>query len=178
MIVRKLRMEKGYSQEQLAEMAGVSTRTLQRIERGANASPETLKCIASVLEIGFSDLQRGPDMDTKSSATLPELAPGERDAIEYVRDIKSFYTHALQYGVVMVGLLILNLLTSPDYLWVIWPALGWGIGVAAMGSASLNGSISLATTGKSDRLPNVSISAQNLSRAHPTTKTGPSGPAL
>ncbi|WP_122075767.1 helix-turn-helix domain-containing protein [Pseudophaeobacter sp. EL27] len=133
MIVRKLRMEKGFSQEQLAEMAGISTRTLQRIERGANASPETLKCIAAVLEIDFADLKPGADMDTNTTATLPELAPCEREAIEYVRDIKSFYSHALQYGVVMVGLLVLNLLTSPEYFWVIWPAMGWGIGVAAHG---------------------------------------------
>lgn len=43
MIIRKLRIEQGFSQEQLAFMAGISVRTLQRIERGAKASPETLK---------------------------------------------------------------------------------------------------------------------------------------
>jgi len=56
MSVRKLRLEKGLSQEQLAEMAGISTRTLLRIERGANARPETLKCLAAVLETEFSAL--------------------------------------------------------------------------------------------------------------------------
>ena len=34
MIVRKLRLQRGWSQEQLAEMSGLSTRTIQRIERG------------------------------------------------------------------------------------------------------------------------------------------------
>ncbi|MGR3622345.1 2TM domain-containing protein [Pseudophaeobacter sp.] len=133
MIVRKLRLEKGYSQEQLAEMAGISTRTLQRIERGATASPETLKCIASVLETDFTNLRKEPDMPTQPAPGLPELPAHEREALEYVRDIKSFYMHALQYGVVMLGLLVLNLVTSPGYFWVIWPALGWGIGVVAHG---------------------------------------------
>jgi XRE family transcriptional regulator, regulator of sulfur utilization len=34
MIVRKLRLKRGWSQSQLAEMAGVTTRTIQRIEQG------------------------------------------------------------------------------------------------------------------------------------------------
>ncbi|EBA18128.1 hypothetical protein RSK20926_10434 [Roseobacter sp. SK209-2-6] len=133
LLIRKLRLEKGYSQEQLAEMAGISTRTLQRIERGANASPETLKCIASVLEIDFSELRKEPDMTSDTPASLPELETQEREALEYVRDIKSFYTHALQYALVMAGLLVLNLITNPGYFWVIWPALGWGIGLIAHG---------------------------------------------
>lgn len=133
MIVRKLRLERGYSQEQVAEMAGISTRTLQRIERGAKASPETLKCIASVLETDFQSLRKEQDMPTDTTAELPKLSSEEREAMEYVRDVKGFYVHAIQYGVVMIGLLILNLITSPGYLWVIWPALGWGIGVAMHG---------------------------------------------
>ncbi|NBR41210.1 MAG: helix-turn-helix domain-containing protein, partial [Alphaproteobacteria bacterium] len=119
MIVRKLRLEKGLSQEQLAFMAGISTRTLQRIERGANASPETLKCIASVLETDFAKLRREQKMpsDTRPSDTqgpaemetgLPELSNREQRAMEYVRDIKSFYIHALQYVLVISGLTVMN----------------------------------------------------------------------
>lgn len=133
MIVRKLRLDKGLSQETLADMAGISTRTLQRIERGAKASPETLKCIASVLETDFISLRKEQDMPTETNPTLPEIDDAERESMEYVRDIKSFYVHALQYGVVMIGLLILNLLTNPDYIWAIWPALGWGIGLLIHG---------------------------------------------
>ena len=148
MIVRKLRLEKGLSQEQLAFMAGISTRTLQRIERGANASPETLKCIASVLETDFAKLRREQKMpsDTMSSGTgssgtespntepsLPELSTKEQKAMEYVRDIKSFYIHALQYVLVISGLTVMNLLMSPDFLWVLWVAFGWGVGVVVHG---------------------------------------------
>ncbi|PHQ99547.1 MAG: hypothetical protein COB39_03075 [Marinosulfonomonas sp.] len=29
----------------------------------------------------------------------------------------------------MLLLLVINLLSSPGYLWVVWPALGWGIAI-------------------------------------------------
>ena len=48
-----------------------------------------------------------------------------------VEDIKGFYTHLTVYVLVNLGLLTLNLLTSPNELWFYWPLLGWGIGVAA-----------------------------------------------
>ncbi len=134
MIVRKLRIEKGLSQEQLASMAGISVRTLQRIERGANASAETLKCLAAALDTEFSALRKEQDMTTTvdgiPQAALPE---DEQEAMEYVRDIRAFYVHALQYGVVMAILAVINLITSPGYPWVLWAALGWGIGLAVHG---------------------------------------------
>ena len=133
MIVRKLRINKGLSQEQLASMAGVSTRTLQRIERGANASTETLKCLAAVLETDFIKLRKEQPMTSETAPALPELQTDEREAMEYVRDIKAFYTHAIIYGVVIVGLFTLNIVTGSGYFWAIWPALGWGIGLAAHG---------------------------------------------
>ena len=37
MIVRKLRIQRGWSQEQLAELTGLSVRTIQRVERGQSA---------------------------------------------------------------------------------------------------------------------------------------------
>lgn len=48
MIVRKLRLKNGWSQSQLAEMAGVTTRTIQRIEQGHRPSMETSKSLAAV----------------------------------------------------------------------------------------------------------------------------------
>ena len=114
-------------------MAGISVRTLQRIERGANASSETLKCLAAVLETDFSALRNGPDMTSASDIPLPDLPERERQAMEYVRDIRSFYIHAIQYAVVIAGLALVNLFTSPEYLWFLWAAFGWGVGLAVHG---------------------------------------------
>lgn len=155
MIIRKLRLDKGWSQEQLAEMSGVSTRTIQRLERGGRASFESMKCLAAVFETDFNELQE-PDMpnqdalspqdraainkmhewmsyDKSTSPFDPDLSDDEREAMEYVRDIKGFYTNLATYVVIMSGLFILNLLTNPGYFWVVWPALGWGVGIAMHG---------------------------------------------
>lgn len=44
-----------------------------------------------------------------------------------------FYRHAIIYVLVNLLLLVINLLESPEYLWVKWPMLGWGIGLIAHG---------------------------------------------
>jgi transcriptional regulator with XRE-family HTH domain len=56
MILKKLRAEKTWSQEQVATFSGLSTRTIQRIESGQSASLETLKALASVFEVDTSKL--------------------------------------------------------------------------------------------------------------------------
>ena len=50
-----------------------------------------------------------------------------------VEEIKGFYGNLTAYIVVNIGLLTINLLTSPDQLWFYWPMIGWGIGVAIHG---------------------------------------------
>lgn len=67
MIVKKLREKNRWSQEQLANMAGLSLRTIQRVEAGKPASNETLKSLASVFEINISELtERVKVIDKKS----------------------------------------------------------------------------------------------------------------
>jgi len=129
MIVRKLRLERGWSQEQLAELSGLSVRTIQRIERGRTPSLETIKSLAAAFDLEISDLQMETGMNTENETLTAE----EERALVYVRDIKGFYTHLIIYAVVIVLLLALNLVRSPSKLWVIWPAVGWGIGVAFHG---------------------------------------------
>jgi transcriptional regulator with XRE-family HTH domain len=51
MILKRLRHKRNWSQEQLAEISGLSVRTIQRIESGGKASLESLNALASVLEV-------------------------------------------------------------------------------------------------------------------------------
>ena len=46
--LKKMRLERHWSQEQLADMSGLSIRTIQRIENGENAGLESLKSLAAV----------------------------------------------------------------------------------------------------------------------------------
>ncbi|MEI2814828.1 MAG: helix-turn-helix transcriptional regulator [Burkholderiaceae bacterium] len=73
MLVQKLRLQRGWSQEQLAELSGLSVRTIQRIERGLPASTETLKSLASVFEIDFFYLasHSGASYDSKHQPIHP-----------------------------------------------------------------------------------------------------------
>ncbi len=133
MIVRKLRLQRAWSQEQLSECSGLSIRTIQRIERGQKASVESLKSLAAVFEVDITDLTQETDM---THSTVPEintehvkLTQEEQSAIEYVKDIKDFYSHLWSYITCITFLTVINWFVSPEYYWVIWPALGWGIGI-------------------------------------------------
>ncbi|HIP94768.1 MAG TPA: helix-turn-helix domain-containing protein [Leucothrix sp.] len=130
MIIRKLRLQRGWSQEQLSQMSGISTRTIQRIERGQKASAESLKSLAAVFETNFTELQQEIDMNTQTSTNdEAQITDEEGRAIEYVRDIKGFYSHAIKYVVVIAILFVINFVTSPNYIWAWWVVLGWGIGI-------------------------------------------------
>ncbi len=41
-----------------------------------------------------------------------------------------FFVHASVYAAVMVLLGFVNLVTSPQAIWFVWPLIGWGIAVA------------------------------------------------
>lgn len=128
MIVRKLRLKHAWSQEQLSQFSGLSIRTIQRIERGQNAGLESLKSLAAVFDIPLSELQEGNTMDNSEKLSEQEIS-----VIEHVKDIKDFYTHLINYVVVIIGLFILNYITNPEYIWAWWVAMGWGIGVVSHG---------------------------------------------
>lgn len=58
MITKKLRQQRNWSQEQLAQFSGLSLRTIQRIESGHKASLESLKSIAAVFDVDVATLEQ------------------------------------------------------------------------------------------------------------------------
>lgn len=76
MILKQLRLSRLLSQEQLAQMSGLSVRTIQRIESGHQPSPETLKCLAAVLEVEMATLTAGHFTPDKKSAGWQQLPLG------------------------------------------------------------------------------------------------------
>ena len=53
LLIQKLRLQRGWSQEQLAELTGLSVRTIQRIERGPSEQPIS-ELLCHVRVIGFA----------------------------------------------------------------------------------------------------------------------------
>lgn len=54
--VKKIRLNKNLSQEQLSEISGLSLRTIQRIESGKSVSMESLKVLSIALGVDSSEL--------------------------------------------------------------------------------------------------------------------------
>ena len=125
MLVQKLRLQRGWSQQQLAELSGLNVRTIQRIEKGQEPSVESLKSLAAVFNLDFSTLkEQGMDNVISESQSAEEIL-----AFNQVRKLKGFYIHLAQYVLVVALLAVINALTTPNHWWVQWVIMGWGIGV-------------------------------------------------
>ena len=88
MIVRKLRLQRGWSQDQLATLTGLSVRTIQRIEQGQQPGLESLKALASVFELDVTQLQESEmkGNETDSQGTV-HVARDEREAMKFVEAV-------------------------------------------------------------------------------------------
>ncbi|HFF9832070.1 MULTISPECIES: helix-turn-helix domain-containing protein [Serratia] len=113
--IRPLRLAKGWSQEQLATIAGLSTRTVQRIENGEQASLETLTAIAAALGVQVSDLNAQPQQ-----TTMGEETPDEQRLRRQVAAEGKLLSMAVRFAVIGAILLAVNVFTHPHYLWSLW----------------------------------------------------------
>lgn len=167
MIIQKLRLEKGWSQELLAQLSGVSVRTIQRVEGGHKAGLETLKSLAAVFDINVATLMQEHSMTSKKPMTSKQPAPNagpviseplsplnddlqgaplgagrpatsldegavglqreEAEALEDVQNLKAFHLNWITALLVLPCLTVLNVYLTPNVLWVIWAAAGWGL---------------------------------------------------
>jgi transcriptional regulator with XRE-family HTH domain len=125
MTIQKFRVDRGWSQEELAAHSGLSVRTIQRIENGKRASLESLKCLAAVFETQVSDLvQENPMNDTQTSNQY-FLDQSEQEAIEYVENLKAFHLNWITFIIVMPFMYWLNIKLTPGFLWVSFLAATW-----------------------------------------------------
>ena len=56
--LKELRVDKGWSQRKLAQMAGLTATTIWKIEGGGGANASTLKKLGDVLGVRASELMR------------------------------------------------------------------------------------------------------------------------
>ncbi|MEI7443675.1 MAG: 2TM domain-containing protein [Burkholderiales bacterium] len=156
MLVHKLRLQRGWSQEQLADLSGLSVRTIQRIERGGSASVESLKALAAVFEVDFQQLRQEVDMSpaplppdpaaaggpvpADAASAAPHASPpadanpgqaalptDEALVLAQVRRIRGFYEHLARYAFIVGGLAVLNAIQYVFHGHTYW----WVLWVAA-----------------------------------------------
>lgn len=84
---------------------------------------------------------------------LPALDAGEFDDEDRREAWRGFLAHLGPYVMVIGGLGVINLLTGGGYPWFLWPAIGWGIGLAFHLWSILSDSV-LQTQGKWNDLVN------------------------
>jgi len=66
-LIRRLRRERAWSQAQLAEIAGLSERTVQRVEKLGQCSYETLMAMASAFEVDVREFTKHPAADEEAA---------------------------------------------------------------------------------------------------------------
>jgi len=75
-IVRSLRIEKAWSQEQLAEISGLSLRTIQRVEKEGKCSLESVRALCCAFDVKPSDLSSDGESakpESKGSCQKPSI---------------------------------------------------------------------------------------------------------
>lgn len=124
MIIKEKRLEKGWSQAQLAEFCGLSLRTIQRIEKGSTPTVESMMALASVFESSISELSPDEGIDESS------LSEEESLAYEKVKGEKRFVLDLIAFLVFVPLICLSNYLFAPEAIWGGLAALGWGTWLA------------------------------------------------
>jgi len=121
--IKKMRLERHWSQDQLAEMSGLSIRTIQRIENGENAGLESLKSLAAVFETNIADSDKKVEMEQI------------RKEEAYFQNVKGLYK-LLAIAILSLAVpFILAVNDSSDWNVFLWILLSWGV---LLGIYSLN----------------------------------------
>ena len=121
--VKSLRLEKYWSQEQLAQLSDLNVRTIQRVEKGENVGTETLKSLAAVFEIDIID------SDKKKEITQV------RKEEAYIENIKGLYKLLAVAILSLIAPVILAITDASNWSVFLWLLLSWTV---IIGIYSLN----------------------------------------
>lgn len=120
--IKRWREERHWSQEHLADLAGVGLRTIQRIESGEQASAESLKALASAYQVDVTALY----IDPQSEAVAIVKAKNKKAnaALQL-----SFLIHLAGWVIGMAVFAAISLGAGVDYWVMKWPTLWWTVGL-------------------------------------------------
>lgn len=110
-----------YSEE---EVSAIVRRALERKAAHGGITHEDLVNIAQQSGITREQLERA----VQEQESVGELEEARQEWLRRRRD--DFFGHLRAYLIVIFMLLVINLMTSRGYFWFVWPAIGWGIGIA------------------------------------------------
>ncbi len=99
-LIRRLRTQRHWSQEQLAEASGLNLRTIQRLEAGGRASLESVRALAAVFEVDAGTLTVVED--SGSPTTIDRV----RDGLNRLTDFEGRSSRA-DYWWLFLGVVLL-----------------------------------------------------------------------
>ncbi|MGX5088809.1 helix-turn-helix domain-containing protein [Enterobacter sp. UPMP2052] len=118
--VKVLRLKKAWSQEQLAEVASISVRTVQRTEKGQKLGLETLSALASAFDVSVSELSE------EAGDAVNALNERISDArVQVAREMK-FWQILATALLTCTAMMVINFLLTPESYWSIVVTAIWG----------------------------------------------------
>lgn len=124
MSVKELRMEKAWTQAQLAEFSGLSLRTIQRIEKGHAATAESAKCLAAVFQVDVAALGLVQEIDEG------QLSEEEKAELENIRKIRHFIVELIAYFIIVPLICFASYVHNGEIRNGLGLAVGWGFWLA------------------------------------------------
>jgi len=122
--IKRWREERHWSQEHLADLAGLGLRTVQRIENGEAASQDSLKALAAAY--GVDVLALAVDQEQRAAQVVRSKNQRGRDALRM-----SLLIHLAGYAIGVVVFVAISLTAGDNGFVMLAPLLWWTVGFVA-----------------------------------------------
>ena len=124
--VRKWREQRAWSQDHLAEVTGLSLRTIQRVEAEGKASNETRMALASAFGCSLAELELVAEVSVGATIDMPGPAPLSADS-------RSMRRVLIVLPSVALFLLFLDWRLNSAITWSRWSLLGLTVALLGFG---------------------------------------------
>jgi len=128
--IKRWREERSWSQDHLSEAAGLSLRTVQRIENGDGASRESVMALAAAFNVDVIALT--VDARTEAKTIAQNKRTKTKDALRV-----GFLINLASYLFGLVVFTGISLSDGVEGYGMLLPAVWWGVGVAGFGLATI-----------------------------------------
>ena len=128
--IKRWREERHWSQEHLADLAGIGLRTVQRIEKGEPASRETMTALAAAFNVDVMALAVDPETEAEEIVRKKDakLIAGMR--LGFLISFASYVFGMILFAGISLGI-------GGGTFVMKWPMIWWTVGVAGHGLAAL-----------------------------------------
>ena len=122
--IKRWREERGWSQEHLAELAGIGVRTVQRIESGDAASQESVMALAAAFDVDILAMTK--DVEAEAEQLVRQKNKKMKDDLRL-----SLGVHLASYLFSMIVFALIGLGDGSSGYAMLWPSIGWTMVIAA-----------------------------------------------